>query len=203
MKHNDGSKKERAMAKAVANQYLKKPYARILVPTEDGRFSAEVLEFPGCYAHGNTPDEAFRRLEDAAGSWIEAALEQGQAIPEPFGSMDFGGKFALRLPRSLHRRAARLAEKDRISLNQFCVSAIAERVGAEDLLGRFTDKLTGTVTNVMAMVKITNSHTIIGVPQGPTPLIFVQSGRVVGATQIGANMMTTAGPMTVGASSDG
>ena len=180
------------MAKATAKQYLKKPFARILVPTEDNRFTAEVLEFPGCFAFGNTPEEAFRRLEDAAESWIEAALEQRQQIPEPFGSSNFGGRFALRMPRSLHRRAAQLAEKDQVSLNHFCVSAIAERVGAEDLFTKLSDRLVGAVTNVMALVKITNNHTVIAAPTVPMPRLVmetgsgtvVQGGSITGNTQI-------------------
>lgn len=166
------------------------PYARILVPTEDGRFTAEVLEFPGCFAYGDTPEEAFRRLEGAAESWIEAALEQHQEIPKPFGSTDFGGKFALRLPRSLHRRAAQFAEKDQVSLNQFCVSAIAERVGAEDLLTRFADRLTGTITNVTAtMFKLTSYQTFIA-----HGTVLVQPGQgMIGAMHVGSANTITAG----------
>jgi predicted HicB family RNase H-like nuclease len=49
--------------------------------------------------------------------------------------------FALRMPRSLHRRAAQFAERDRVSLNQFFVAAIAERVGAQDIMVRVRDWL--------------------------------------------------------------
>src|SRR4030042_2335049 len=55
-------------------------------------------------------------------------------------NQDFGGKIALRLPRSLHRQAVRFAERDGISLNQFLVSAISAKVGAEDSFARLIDK---------------------------------------------------------------
>jgi predicted RNase H-like HicB family nuclease len=122
-------------------QYLKEPYARILIPNNDGGFSAEVLEFPGCFADGDTAEEAFRRLEAAAKAWIEAALDQGQEIPEPSSNTGFSGKLALRLPRSLHRQAMRMAERDGTSLNQFLVTAVAARVGAEDLWQRLVSRL--------------------------------------------------------------
>lgn len=71
------------MAQQSIRDYLKQPYARILVPDESGGYSAEVLELPGCFAEGETADEAMDALERAAESWIEAALELGQSIPDP------------------------------------------------------------------------------------------------------------------------
>lgn len=126
--------------KARPEEYLKLPYARILIPDENGTFSAQILEFPGCFSQGKTPDEAFRNLEEAANGWIIAALSQGQEIPAPSASHGYPGKIALRLPRSIHKRAAQLAQIDGTSLNQFLVSAIAARVGAEDLYARLLQK---------------------------------------------------------------
>ena len=124
------------MPKSVQD-YLKAPYARILIPDEYGGYSAENLEFPGCFAEGETADEAMQALERAAESWIEAALEQKQEIPEPFQNQGYSGKIALRLPKSLHRKATQLAARDGISLNQFLVSAIAACVGA----GEYAERL--------------------------------------------------------------
>jgi predicted RNase H-like HicB family nuclease len=130
-------------------EYLKGPYSRILIPDENGFFSAEIMEFPGCFSEGKTPDEAMRNLEAVAKSWIEATLEQGQEIPEPFMNQGFGGKIALRLPRSLHRQAVRMAERDNISLNQFLISAIAARIGAEDFYTQLSEKFESRVLNAM------------------------------------------------------
>ena len=114
------------------NEYLRQPYARIVIPSEGG-YHAEILEFPGCYSQGDTVDEAYRNLENAALGWVDACLSQGQDVPSPFSNTGFSGKIALRLPRSIHRQASRMAERDGSSLNQFLLSAIACRVGAEDL----------------------------------------------------------------------
>lgn len=121
--------------------YLKEPYARVLIPEAEGGFSAEILEFPGCYSFGDTAGETMRNLEDAAFNWIEAALEQGQTIPEPFASNEYSGKYPLRMSRSLHRKAVQIAERDKISLNSLFVGAIEARVNGEDLYGRIAQRL--------------------------------------------------------------
>jgi predicted RNase H-like HicB family nuclease len=129
-----------AMADKTADDYLKEPYSRILIPEkkEDGRYSAEILEFPGCYAQGSTPNEAFENLEEAARSWITACLANGQEIPQPATNHGYSGKFALRLPRSLHRKASQLAHREGVSLNQLFVTAISSWLGSDDLLSRMT-----------------------------------------------------------------
>ncbi len=138
--------------------YLKEPYARILIPEEDGTFSAEILEFPGCFAEGQTANEAIANLESAAMSWTEAVLDQGHEVPEPSISQGYGGKIALRLPRSIHRRAVELAARDNTSLNQFILSAVAARIGAEDLLSalvkKLEKKLAGTTTNISSRITV-------------------------------------------------
>ena len=64
--------------------YLERPYRRILIPDrETGTYTAVIEEFPGCVAEGRDPAEAIRRLEAAAASWIDAALNAGLPIPEP------------------------------------------------------------------------------------------------------------------------
>ena len=124
-----------------SEEYLKQPYARILIPDPGGGFSAEILEFPGCFSQGKTAEEAFSNLENAAMAWIESAMRQGQEIPSPSAHHGYTGKIALRLPKSIHRKAAQFAERDGTSLNQFLVSAIAARLGAEDLHARLIERL--------------------------------------------------------------
>lgn len=70
----------------LADELLKKPYARVMVPQEAGGFHAEMLEFPGCFACGDTLDEAYAALERAAHSWLVAVLDSGQSVPSPRAS---------------------------------------------------------------------------------------------------------------------
>jgi predicted RNase H-like HicB family nuclease len=131
--------------------YLKRPYARVLTPDEEyGGYTAEIFEFPGCVTEGDTADEALENLEVAAEGWIEAALNLGQEIPEPSDPQGYGGKIALRLPRSLHRRAMQMAEREGTSLNQFLVAAVAERVGASTLYAQMIQTLGEQVAQTLA-----------------------------------------------------
>ncbi|ULO22374.1 type II toxin-antitoxin system HicB family antitoxin [Methylocystis sp. SB2] len=108
---------------------LKKPYARVVVPEADGSFTAEIIEFPGCVATGDTAAEAVANVEEVALDWIDATLEQGQDIPEPLDRANYSGKLVVRMSKGLHKRAALAAERDGVSLNQFIVTCIAEQVG--------------------------------------------------------------------------
>lgn len=115
-------------------EYLREPYSRVLTPDEEtGTYTAEIREFPGCVAQGDSPEEAYRNLEATAESWIEIALDLGQEIPKPSATSSHSGKIVLRLPKSLHRRAAEMAEHEGTSLNQFLVAAVAERLGTDKL----------------------------------------------------------------------
>ena len=115
---------------ATVSEYLKKPYGRLLVPEEEGGYRAEIVEFPGCFAEGDTAAEAAANLEDAAQSWLEATIAKGQTVPEPMEELEYSGKLVVRLPKSLHRHAAYAANRENVSLNQFIVSSIAEQIGA-------------------------------------------------------------------------
>lgn len=111
--------------------FLKKPYARVVVPETDGSFTAEILEFPGCVASGDTASNALANLEEVAIDWIDATLEQGQDIPEPLDHSNYSGKLVVRMTKALHKRAARTAAREGVSLNQFIVTCIAECVGVK------------------------------------------------------------------------
>ncbi|WFP76352.1 type II toxin-antitoxin system HicB family antitoxin [Mesorhizobium sp. WSM4906] len=114
----------------MVTEILKKPYGRMVIPDPEGGFSAEIVEFPGCIAMGDTAAEALENLEEVAVDWIGAALSQGQEIPEPMQAAGYSGKLVLRMPKSLHQRAALYADRDGVSLNQFIVTCLAEQVGS-------------------------------------------------------------------------
>ncbi len=121
--------KTKAEPQMTAAEYLKLPYMRAVVPDEDGTFTAEILEFEGCIATGDTRDEAMNSLEDVALAWLEGMIASGQHIPAPLDHTGYSGKFVVRMPRSLHRKAAVAAEREGVSLNQFIVSGVAESIG--------------------------------------------------------------------------
>jgi len=112
-----------------AREILKKPYRRVFVPEEDGSVRGEIVEFPGCIATADSMVAAVDALEEVAESWLEASLANGSSVPEPLETTEYSGKLVLRLPKSLHAKAADAAKLDAVSLNQFIVTCIAESVG--------------------------------------------------------------------------
>jgi antitoxin HicB len=146
--------------KKTAEEYLKKPYSRVLIPDEEtGSYTAVILEFPGCIAQGDAPQEAYEHLENAAKEWIEAALDLKQEIPSPSQSLSFGGKILVRLPKSLHRQLVLFAEREGVSLNQFIVSTLSEKIGAftlYDNLSKKLDKMFQVATNAVVNTLTTN-----------------------------------------------
>ncbi|GBD13322.1 hypothetical protein HRbin24_01348 [bacterium HR24] len=111
--------------------YLAKPYSVLLTPQEEGGFVAEVVELTGCWDEGETAEEAVGNLRETMRAWLESALSQGLKVPEPLEARHYSGKLMVRMPASLHRRVALLAQLDGVSINQWIVGAIAEKAGAQ------------------------------------------------------------------------
>lgn len=141
-------------------EYLKMPYQRCVVPDSDGSYRAEINEFPGCIATGDTASEALANLEDVAASWLEVALEQGLRIPEPMDNSGFSGKLVLRLPKTLHRKAAHAAAREGVSLNQFIVASLAEHIGGVSIQANRANAL--TASNAVAWAYYLNPAHVYG-----------------------------------------
>lgn len=92
---------------------------------EDEGYIATVHELPGCSAFGETPADALREIEVAAKLWISAARKEKREIPEPIMSKKFSGRFALRMPKELHRELEREAREQGVSLNQWILFKLA------------------------------------------------------------------------------
>lgn len=67
-----------------------KPYARVLVPEDDGTWFVRILEFPGCMSVGATVDEAMAMIDDAMTGWLRTMLQDGDSIPPPNASGERG-----------------------------------------------------------------------------------------------------------------
>ena len=112
--------------------YMALPY-RMEIRWEDDCWAARVPELPGLVAAHETWDGLLATLEDAKHVWFEEMVELGRLIPEPSPDSEFSGNLRLRLPKSLHARAARAAERDEVSLNTFLVAAVAEALARKDV----------------------------------------------------------------------
>ena len=54
---------------------------------DDNAYIAEVPELPGCIADGKTLKEVTENVEQIIQEWIDCAIEDGEAIPEPRGRL--------------------------------------------------------------------------------------------------------------------
>jgi antitoxin HicB len=183
------------MHEQLVTEYLECPYARAIIPDESGRYAAQILEFPGCFSEGATPEEAYENLQEAAKNWLESALSQRMAIPEPFISQGFSGTVSLRLPKSIHRRAVQYAHRDGVSLNQFLVSAIAARVGAEDqataILSKFDEYLALFQKGAGIWLRIDLATTVM--PASPSTAMITLKDVAGSVPMVGGQEMLAAG----------
>jgi antitoxin HicB len=108
--------------------YLNLPYTMEVVPV-DGHYLGRVQELPDCYAWANSFAELEGEIEGAKRMWIEEALEQGRVVPEPRPDREFSGKLLTRMPRTLHRLLTYEAEREGVSINQYIVAKLANKVG--------------------------------------------------------------------------
>lgn len=109
------------------NDYLAMSYRLEIVRDDaEGGFVASYPDLPGCITCGETEEEAVKNALDAKKVWLEAALEDGLAIPAPDSLEAYSGQFKLRLPRSLHRSLAEHSQREGISMNQYCVYLLAK-----------------------------------------------------------------------------
>lgn len=51
----------------------------VIHAAEEGGFWAEIPALPGCVSQGETLEETIENIRDAAGGWIEVALELATA----------------------------------------------------------------------------------------------------------------------------
>jgi antitoxin HicB len=119
----------RADLQSRAEGLFRLPWSREVLADEDGGYLARVPELPGCFADGDTVEEALANLNVVLREWLTISLERGDPIPEPRRIDDsFSGRFSVRVPRSLHEALSRRAEEEDCSLNQFVTALLAEGV---------------------------------------------------------------------------
>jgi len=108
----------------------KLPYAAIIRPLtkdEGTGFFVEFPDLPGCYADGESPEEAILAAEDAVQSWLKTAKEFGDPIPSI--KEKYSGQWRLRLPKSLHAELAYRAKFEGVSLNTLVATLLAQAMG--------------------------------------------------------------------------
>lgn len=89
-------------------------------------FEARVRELPDLAEYADSWHEAYELALDAIETTAEALTQAGRAMPLPVeGVDDYSGRVTLRVPRTLHRSLALMAEDEGVSLNQLMVSVLS------------------------------------------------------------------------------
>ena len=87
---------------------------------------AKSSQLNGCVGQGDSVEEALAELAGNEEVWLETAADVGIPIPDVYveKTQTYSGKLTLRVAPSVHERAAYLAKKDGISLNQYINDAV-------------------------------------------------------------------------------
>ena len=114
---------------------------RILWSDEDQGYVATCPEFPGLLAFGETEEQALAEAKIARQLFIEDMQESGEELPVAQTAHEYSGQTRLRLSKTVHRQAAEIAASEGISLNQFILDAINEKLGAQKAGSHFVGEL--------------------------------------------------------------
>lgn len=96
-------------------------------------FIAKIAELPDITEYADSYEEARILALDSIETGYKLCRENGIRFPEPLIHSDSSelasGRVTLRMPKTLHARLIREAEKEEVSLNQYLVSALSVSYG--------------------------------------------------------------------------
>ena len=114
--------------RTAADQPLEMPYEISLVRRDDEHgpaWVAQVEDLPGCEARGRTEEEALTEVRGAMAAWIADARANGRQVPAPRAAATHSGRLLVRMPPTLHADLARLADREKVSLNTLIVGVLS------------------------------------------------------------------------------
>jgi predicted RNase H-like HicB family nuclease len=98
---------------------------RVTWSAEDGEHVATVAEFPSLSWLAATAVEALAGLAAVVQDVLADMAASGGPIPEPLSERTYSGRFVVRVPAELHRRLAREAAEQHVSLNRLVSDRLA------------------------------------------------------------------------------
>jgi predicted RNase H-like HicB family nuclease len=106
-------------------------YKKIVFPymNKDGSITwvVEFPDLPGCSAVGSSEEEALHESKIARELWLDDYFDRNKYYPVPKEiTVDFSGRFVLRLPKTLHKQLAIEAEEEGVSLNTLIISLLSQ-----------------------------------------------------------------------------
>ena len=145
---------------------------------DDEEYIATCPAFPGLSAFGETEEDALREAKIALAGFIETHKANRMALPEPVIHEAVSGKFQVRLPKSLHRLAVRMAELESVSLNSYIADAVRARVSGDQIANHVVNEIRQLFARTQTVAA---SVLTAGGPdpakRGKTKVVFVATGN--------------------------
>src|ERR1700681_117108 len=108
-------------------------------------------DLDGCMAEGTTLNDALSNLADSRELWIEARLNGGYDVPEPYSdSEESSGRLSLRMTPEVHSKLARIAERRGVSLNLLLNSVLASYAGGAEPLDSVLSEIKTAIKEMSA-----------------------------------------------------
>jgi len=107
-----------------------------LSKVDGGGYIAYIGAFDS-YGDGETAEKAMAEVYSVVDDIITLALEDGKRLPQPKMYKDeeeYSGKLTIRIPKTLHKRLAETASKEKVSLNQLLLSYVSYGYGINENL---------------------------------------------------------------------
>lgn len=101
-------------------------------PVETTTGTEWVVRFPevnNCGGSGQTVELAIQDAYENLAFELSMMEEEGKPLPPVKSKENYSGKLLVRMPKSLHERLSQLADEEEVSINQFVVAALSEKVG--------------------------------------------------------------------------
>lgn len=99
---------------------------RVTWSDEDGEYVGLCTEFPSLSWLAESQEEALVGIRRLVSDVVEDMRDNGEAVPEPFSTRRFSGRFVVRIPPELHRKLAETAAEEGVSMNRLVSSRLAE-----------------------------------------------------------------------------
>lgn len=116
---------------------------------EDEEYIATCPAFPGLTAFGETEEKALKEAKVALAGFIETYKSNNMTLPEPTIHKRVSGKFQLRLPKSLHSLAVRMAHREGVSLNSYIADAVRAKVAGDQVGSRVLNEVRQLITQTV------------------------------------------------------
>ena len=107
---------------------------RVFWSPDDGENVAVCAEFPGLSHLAKDPTHALAGIRELVSFVVSDLSKAKKEVPEPLGAQKYSGNLHVRLPPSVHRELAFLAQEAGTSLNRVIIDRLSG-VRVEELRG--------------------------------------------------------------------